>query len=66
VLNLKVKAEGAADYIVFNESLPIDDEDRYLFNGNKLELPLKINDSITKYRLILKIGPFMRLNNKIV
>jgi len=53
VLNLKVKAEGATDYIIFNKSLPIDDEDRYLFSGNKLELPLKINDSITKYRLIL-------------
>jgi hypothetical protein len=53
VLNLKVKAEGADDFIIFNESLPIDDEDRYLFNGNKLELPLKINDSITKYSLVL-------------
>jgi hypothetical protein len=53
VLNLKVKGEGATDFIVFNESLPIDNPNRYLFGGNKLELPLKINDSITKYSLIL-------------
>jgi len=53
VLNLKVKAEGADDFIVFNESLSADDEDRYLFDGNKLELPLKINDITTKYSLIL-------------
>ncbi|NBU80440.1 MAG: hypothetical protein EBS55_02175 [Flavobacteriaceae bacterium] len=53
VLNLKVKAEGASDYIVFNESLPTDDDERYLFDGNKLELPLKINDTTTKYSLIL-------------
>jgi hypothetical protein len=53
VLNLKVKGEGAIDFIVFNESLPVDNPNRYLFNGNKLELPLKINDSITKYSLIL-------------
>ena len=53
VLNLKVKGEGATDFIVFNESLPIDNPNRYLFSGNKLELPLKINDSITKYSLVL-------------
>ena len=53
VLNLKVKGNGATDFIVFNESLPIDNQNRYLFSGNKLELPLKINDSITKYSLVL-------------
>ena len=53
VVNLKVKAEGAADFIVFNTSLPETDTNRYLFNGNKLELPLKINETSTKYSLIL-------------
>jgi hypothetical protein len=56
VLNLKVKGEGATDFMVFNESLPVDDEDRYLFNGNKLALPLKLNDNSTKYQLILNSG----------
>jgi hypothetical protein len=53
VLDLKVKGEGATDFIVFNESLPIDNQNRYLFNGNKLELPLKLNESTTNYSLIL-------------
>ena len=53
VVNLKVKAEGAPDFIVFNTSLPETDSNRYLFNGNKLELPLKINETSTKYSLIL-------------
>lgn len=53
VLNLKVKGEGAIDFIVFNESLPVDNPNRYLFNGNKLELPLKLNENTTKYSLIL-------------
>jgi len=53
VLDLKVKGEGATDFIVFNESLPIDNQNRYIFNGNKLELPLKLNESTTNYSLIL-------------
>ena len=53
VVNLKVKAVGAADYIVFNTSLPNTDPSRYLFNGNKLELPLDISQDTTKYDLIL-------------
>ncbi|QBZ98344.1 DUF6452 family protein [Flavobacterium sangjuense] len=53
VVNLKVKAVGAADFIVFNTSLPETDPDRYLFNGNKLELPLNITQDTTKYSLIL-------------
>lgn len=53
VVDLKVKGEGAADYIVFNSALEVDDEERYLFNGNKLELPLKIDGTTTKYSLIL-------------
>lgn len=53
VVNLKVKADGAADYIVFNTSLPNTDPSRYLFNGNKIELPLNISQDVTKYTLIL-------------
>ncbi len=54
VLDLKVKAEGALDFIVFNPSLPESDTDRYLFNGSKLELPLKTGENTTtKYSLVL-------------
>jgi hypothetical protein len=53
VVNLKVKGEGAADFIVFNTSLPIADPNRYLFNGNRIELPLKIDGTTTKYSLTL-------------
>ncbi|MGV3696895.1 DUF6452 family protein [Flavobacterium sp.] len=58
VLDLKVKAEvlpGETDpgFIVFDPSLEVDDPERYLFNGNKIELPLRINGATTKYRLIL-------------
>lgn len=54
VTNLKVKAEGAADFIVFNTSLLETDPTRYLFNGNKLELPLDILHDTTKYNLTLR------------
>lgn len=53
VVNLKVKADGATDFIVFNPALPETDNARYLFNGNKLALPLKIDGTATKYSLIL-------------
>lgn len=53
VVDLKVKGEGADDYIVFNTALLATDQTRYLFNGNKLELPLKISENSTKYSLIL-------------
>ena len=64
VVNLKVKAEGAADFIVFNTSLPETDSNRYLFNGNKLELPLKINENNTKYSLVLNSTGTVILPNK--
>ncbi|MDI1317770.1 DUF6452 family protein [Flavobacterium sp.] len=53
VLNLTAKGEGAADFMVFNTSLTATDPNRYLFNGSKLALPLKLNDTITKYSLVL-------------
>ncbi len=53
VVDLKVKGEGAADFIVFNPALPETNTDRYLFNGNKLALPLKIDAGTTTYSLIL-------------
>ena len=53
VVNLKVKADGAADYIVFNTSLANTNPIRYLFNGNKLKLPIDITQDTTKYSLIL-------------
>ena len=53
VLNLKVKEFGTNDFMVFDPTLEEDDEDRYLFNGSKLELPLKLAATSTKYSLIL-------------
>lgn len=52
VVDLKVKADGAPDYMVFNELLPTTDQSRYLFNGNKLQLPLKVGENSTTYHLI--------------
>jgi hypothetical protein len=54
VVDLKVKADGAADFIVFNTTLPETDPARYLFNGSKIELPLRTDGTTTKYSLILK------------
>lgn len=53
VVNLKVKADGAPDYIVFNTSLASTDANRYLYNGNKIELPLRLTDISTTYHLYL-------------
>lgn len=53
VVNLVVKADGAATPIVFNSTLSETDATRYLFNGNILKLPLKIDDTTTRYSLIL-------------
>lgn len=53
VLDLKVIADGASDYMVFNSALLDTDPERYLFNGNKLELPLRITETTTTYHLIL-------------
>ena len=54
VLNLKVRgiveSGFAPDFIVFNSAT---NDSKYLFNGNKLELPLRINGNTTKYKLIL-------------
>ncbi|MEO5777604.1 MAG: DUF6452 family protein [Flavobacterium sp.] len=53
VINLKVQGQGADDFIVFNTALLETDPARYLFNGNKIELPLNITQDTTKYTLIL-------------
>jgi hypothetical protein len=53
VVDLKVKGEDAADFIVFNASLLDTNPERYIFNGNKIALPLKIDGTSTKYSLIL-------------
>lgn len=53
VVNLKVKAVGAADFLVFNTALAETDPARYLSNGNKVELPLDIIQDTSKYSLVL-------------
>ena len=55
VLNLKVRGvveSGSIepDFIIFNSAT---NDSKYLFNGNKLELPLRTDGNTTKYRLIL-------------
>ena len=62
VVDLKVKGEGAADFIVFNTTLPETDPARYLFNGNKIELPLRTDGTTTKYSLILKSNTPANIN----
>lgn len=52
VINLTVKGEGAADFIVFDTSLAETNPLRYLFTGSKLELPLKIDGTNTKYSFV--------------
>ena len=56
VLNLKVKEATALDFIVFDETLPVTDSKRYLYNGNKIELPLKINGTAVNYSLLINTG----------
>jgi hypothetical protein len=66
VIDLKVKAEGAADFIVFDSTLDEDNEERYLFNGSKLELPLKITEGSTKYSLILNSTSTVNINEDLL
>ena len=54
VTNLKVIADGETNGIVFNENASGDD--KYRFNGNKLQLPLKTMADLVKYTLILNDG----------
>ena len=66
VVNLKVKAIGAEDFIVFNSSLLETDSNRYLFNGNKLELPLDITQDITNYSLTLNSNNLTFINQDLL
>lgn len=53
VLNLKVQGVGAATPIVFNSGLELTDPNRYIFNGSKMQLPLKIDENVTDYILTI-------------
>ncbi|MCG2611917.1 DUF6452 family protein [Flavobacterium sp. SM15] len=55
VTNLKVIADGMSEGIIFNPTATVA-EQKYLFNGSKLRLPLKVNDISTVYSLILNSG----------
>lgn len=66
VLDLKVKADGADDFIVFDSTLDVDDPDRYLFNGNKLELPLQLDGNSTVYHLTLNSNSTSNANEDIL
>ncbi|HKX85332.1 MAG TPA: DUF6452 family protein [Flavobacterium sp.] len=54
VTDLKVIADGEANGIVFNENATGDD--KYRFDGNKLQLPLKTTADLVKYSFILNDG----------
>ncbi|AWI26579.1 DUF6452 family protein [Flavobacterium pallidum] len=56
VTDLKVMGTGADEAIVFNSTLPEEDQNRYLANTNKIMLPLKINDDTVEYTLTLNSG----------
>ena len=56
VVNLKAVAVGQTDGIVFNTALPVSDPTRYLFNGNKVKLPLKSDTTTTQYNLTINFG----------
>lgn len=66
VVNLTVKGEGAGDFIVFNTSLAKTDPNRYLFNGSKLALPLKLDNTTTKYSLVLNSTSLTASNEDII
>ena len=61
-VDLKVKGTGAADFIVFNTSLSSTDTNRYLYTGNKITLPLKVNGTSTEYSLILNSSSSINSN----
>ncbi len=50
VTDLKVIADGETDGIVFSES---DDDSRYRYTGTEIKIPLKTNQNVTTYSLIL-------------
>ncbi|OOV29869.1 hypothetical protein BXU11_08410 [Flavobacterium sp. LM5] len=54
VTNLKVIGEGMTDGIIFNPNATGDS--KYLFNGNKISLPLKTNATTTTFNFILNSG----------
>lgn len=54
VTDLKVIADGEANGIVFNEEET--DDDKYRFNGNKLQLPLKTTADAVSYTFIINDG----------
>lgn len=54
VTDLKVIADGEANGIVFNENATGDE--KYRFNGNKLQLPLKTTADFVKYSFIINEG----------
>lgn len=66
VIDLKVKADGASDYVVFNADLEVTNPLRYLFNGSKLELPLRIAETSTTYHLILNSTDTVNINEDIL
>lgn len=66
VLNLKVKGDDASDYIVFNTALDVTNPLRYLYTGNKISLPLKLDGTTTTYHLILNSTDTTNINEDIL
>lgn len=62
--NLKVIAEGMDEGIIFNESGT--EITKYLTSQNKISLPLRITENVTKYRLILNSNVPSTINEDII
>ena len=56
VTNLKAVASGMSEGVVFNTALPVINPSRYLFNGNKIYLPLNPSATTTTYSLKYDFG----------
>lgn len=54
VSNLTVQADGMSEPIIFNASGS--ETTKYYFNGNQVKIPLRINESKTKYVLTINSG----------
>jgi Family of unknown function (DUF6452) len=54
VTNLTIQAEGVSEPIIFNAGGTV--TTKYYFNGNQVKIPLRINESKTKYVLTVNSG----------
>lgn len=56
VTNLRVEETNTDNGVVFNETLEVTNEARYLSNGNKIAIPLKTFANVSEFDFILNYG----------